>query len=329
MVDATGRPPADLSVGGDPTLGLFGPGSLVWKVDREAAVLVGSGARALLLQVAHPKVAAAVAEHSRYGEDPMGRLQGTLDAIYAFGFADTPEALQWVHRVNDIHEHVRGSLPLAVGARATGEPYSALDPTLLLWVYATLIDSALVAYDHFVGRLSPVEQDGFYQEMRRVGHVWGIPPALFPPTLAALRDWMQEMIATGQVAVSEQGRTVAGRLVRPPARWMPEPLFLPVALNAIWLLPPVIRRQFGFRWGPRRAAFMRVLAAASRRLLPFLPPVVREVPWSRAANRRVKNASPGGSGVAAGGGTGRRPGEGSPHGSRTRTSQVAPAKAPR
>ena len=281
------------------------------------AVLVGSGARALLLQVAHPKVAAAVADHSRYAEDPMGRLQGTLDAIYAFAFADTSAAMDRVQRVNRIHDPVRGSLPAAVGAHPAGDPYDAHDPTLLLWVYATLIDSSLVAYERFVAPLSEAERDGYYQEMRRVGHVWGIPPELFPGSLVALRVLMDEMIAGGLVAVGEQGRTVARRIVQPPARWMPEPLFLPVALNAIWLLPPELRRQFGFRWGPRREAFMRALAAVSRQLVPLLPPIVREVPWARAAERRVRSASPMGRGRPAG------PGEGSTYRSGTIASPSA------
>src|SRR5438105_11129581 len=108
---------------------------MTWRVDREVAVLFGSGSRALLLQVAHPKVAAAVADHSRYRSDPLGRLRDTLDAIYGFAFepADRVEAI--VGNINKLHSHVQGVTP-------SGEPYSALDPHLLLWVYATLIDSS-------------------------------------------------------------------------------------------------------------------------------------------------------------------------------------------
>src|SRR5436305_11494123 len=108
---------------------------MTWRVDREAMVLLGSGSRALLLQVAHPLVAAAVAAHSRYRSDPLGRLRDTLDAIYSFAFADTQRALGVVQSINGLHAHVQGRAP-------SGEPYSALDSHLLLWVYATLIDSS-------------------------------------------------------------------------------------------------------------------------------------------------------------------------------------------
>src|SRR5690349_13092641 len=104
---------------------------MVWRVDREAAVLLASGPRALLLQVAHPKVAAAVADHSRYASDPLGRLERTLDAIYSFAFADLPTARAAVARVNRRHGPVKGTLPDAVGAHPAGDAYDALDPTLL------------------------------------------------------------------------------------------------------------------------------------------------------------------------------------------------------
>src|SRR5438067_11677283 len=116
---------------------------MTWRVDREAMVLLGSGSRALLLQVAHPKVAAAVADHSRYRSDPLGRLRDTLHAIYGFAFADSRRAGRIVARINALHSRVIGTTP-------EGAAYAARDPHLLLWVYATLIDSSLLAYDTFV-----------------------------------------------------------------------------------------------------------------------------------------------------------------------------------
>src|SRR2546421_2127774 len=139
---------------------------MTWRVDREAMVLLGSGSRALLLQVAHPKVAAAVAEHSRFRSDPVGRLRDTLDAIYAFAFADTSTAHQVIATITHLHSAVRGATP-------AGEPYAALDPHLLLWVYATLIDSSLVAYETFVAPLAPTDRDRYYAELRAVGPLWG------------------------------------------------------------------------------------------------------------------------------------------------------------
>ena len=71
--------------------GLFGPDSLTWRVNREGALLLGGG-RALLLQVAHPLVAAGVSQHSNYREDPFGRLYRTLDTVTTIVFGSASDA---------------------------------------------------------------------------------------------------------------------------------------------------------------------------------------------------------------------------------------------
>ena len=257
---------------------------MVWKVDRELAVLLASGPRALLLQVAHPLVAAGVIDHSRFETDPLGRLHGTLDAIYSFAFADRARAAARVRAVTQRHGHVRGSLAEACGAHPAGAGYSALDPELLLWVYSTLIDSSLLAYDTFVRPLTPRERDDYYQEMRRQGGVWNIPAAVFPASLLELRRWMDEQIASGQVAVSAQARRIARRILAPPVRWLPRASFAPLALVAVGLLPEPLRVGFGYRWGARRQLALERAAALSRAVVPRLPAALRDVPWARAAH---------------------------------------------
>jgi uncharacterized protein (DUF2236 family) len=257
--------------------GLFGPGSVTWQVDREIAVLLGSGARALLMQVAHPLVAAAVAEHSRYRSDPIGRLRETLEVIYGFAFAETERAAALVESVTRRHMAVSGQAP-------DGRAYSALDPELLLWVYATLIDSSLLAYETFVGVLAATERDAYYAEFRRNAPLWGISAAQCPDTLDDLRRWMRELIRSGQVAVSPQGRDIGQFILRPPHMRV---LTLPLEVITVWLLPAELRRGFGFSWGPRRERLMRGVAAASRATIPRLPRVLRDLPIARAAERRV------------------------------------------
>jgi uncharacterized protein (DUF2236 family) len=272
-------PTANLSA--PPEHGLFGPGSVTWRVDREIAVLLGSGARALLLQVAHPKVAAAVAEHSRYRTEPLGRLLDTLDAIYGFAFEDARRVEQIVQHINGLHRGVRGLTP-------DGEPYSAHDPHLLLWVYATLIDSSLLAYETFVAPLEPAERDLYYAEFRLAGPIWGIPPEHFPSGLDELRGWMADMIDRGEVQITRQGREVGRYILEPPVWWLPAPLSIPLRVVTVWLLPPTLRGGFGFAWGPRRETFMQRAAACSRAIVPRLPHLVRDLPLARAADRRVK-----------------------------------------
>jgi uncharacterized protein (DUF2236 family) len=257
---------------------------MTWRVDREVTVLLGSGSRALLLQVSHPKIAAAVADHSRYRSDPLGRLRDTLDAIYGFAFEDTRRVEDILNGINALHRRVRGCTP-------DGDAYSALDPHLLLWVYATLIDSSLLAYDTFVQPLGPAEREGYYAEFRRAGHLWGISADLFPDSLGGLRAWMADLIANGEVHVTPQGRHVGRYILEPPVWWLPAPAALVLRLFTVWLLPPTLRSGFGYAWGPRREKLMRAVAASSRLIVPRLPHAVRDLPLARAAERRVRGVA--------------------------------------
>ena len=254
---------------------------MTWRVDREIAVLLGSGSRALLLQVAHPKIAAAVVDHSRYRSDPLGRLRDTLNSIYGFAFNDMDGVDRIVQHIYALHSRVHGQTP-------DGEPYSALDAHLLLWVYATLIDSSLLAYETLVARLEPTERETYYTEFRRAGHVWSIPPEDFPETLARLREWMASLIASGEVHVTSQGRQVGRYILEPPVWWLPPPAALALRLLTVWLLPQPLRSGFGYSWDPRREKIVRSLAACSRIVVPRLPRALRDLPLARAADRRVR-----------------------------------------
>ena len=267
-----------------PEFGLFGPGSVTWRVDREIAVLLGSGSRALLLQVAHPKVAAAVADHSRYRSDPLGRLRDTLDAIYGFAFEDKRRVERILEHIHALHTRVRGQT-------LDGEPYSALDPHLLLWVYSTLIDSSLLAYETFVAPLEQAERERYYAEFRDAGPVWGIPPECFPDSLASLRRWMANLIENGEVHVTPQGRHVGRYILAPGAWWMPPPAALLMRFVTVWLLPPPLRAGFGYDWGPRRERLTETVAALSRTVVPRLPHLMRDLPLARAADRRVRGVA--------------------------------------
>jgi uncharacterized protein (DUF2236 family) len=266
-----------------PELGLFGPTSTTWRVSREIVVLLGGGARALMLQVAHPKVAAAVADHSRYRSDPLGRLSDTLNAIYGFTFADMRGVERILDHVHHLHTHVYGHTP-------DDRAYSALDPHLLLWVYATLIDSSLLAYETFVSPLAASERDVFYAELRSAAPRWGIRASELPGSLVDLRAWMANLIASGEVRVSPQARSVGRDILEPRVWWVPRPVELLMRELTVWLLPPPLRMGFGYTWGPRREQVMSRLSACSRTIVPRLPHIARDLPVARAAYARVRRA---------------------------------------
>src|SRR5881628_4100800 len=147
--------------------GLYPEGSITRRVNRENVLLLGGG-RALLMQLAHPKVAAGVDGHSDFRSQPIRRLRRTIRMTMAIVFGDRETALAAARAVNQTHGRVRG------------EGYRALDPDLLLWVHATLVDSALVTYETFVKPLSEREREDFYQESKLLGGLLGIPQETFP-----------------------------------------------------------------------------------------------------------------------------------------------------
>src|SRR5260370_40958496 len=130
--------------------GSFPDDSIIRRVNRENVLLLGGG-RALLMQLAHPLVAAGVDEHSDFRDRPIRRLRRTVQMMMAIVFGDRETALAAARSVNRVHGRVQGA------------GYRALDPDLLLWVHATLVDSSLATYETFVRPLRDEEREGFYQ----------------------------------------------------------------------------------------------------------------------------------------------------------------------
>src|SRR5438309_9285955 len=159
--------------------GLYADDSITRRVNRENVLLLGGG-RALLMQLAHPKVAAGVDEHSDFRSHPVRRLRRTIRMTMAIVFGDRDTALAAARAVNQAHGRVRGA------------DYRALDPELLQWVHATLVDSALVTYETFVKPLAAREREDFYQESKLLGEVLGVPHDHFP---ASLRDFNEYVLA--------------------------------------------------------------------------------------------------------------------------------------
>jgi uncharacterized protein (DUF2236 family) len=264
---ARGRP-------GDP--GLFGPGSLAWRINRESVLLLGGG-RALLLQVANPMVAAGVADHSDFTANPYDRLWRTVDAALMVIFGDTEQAATAVERVTRIHGHVRGV--------RGGRPYSALDPDLLLWVHATLVESSIAAYDAFVHPLPFAVRERYYLEMQTMGTAFGVPDELHPSSYAAFRAYMDDTIAG--LEIDDECRAIARQVLSPP---MPAPLVpagLLGGLGSIGLLPPRVRSELRLRWNRGTELAFHAMAAGLRATVPLLPSDVRFWPHARHALHRV------------------------------------------
>ena len=254
------------------------------KVNREAVVLLGWG-RAILLQLAHPLVAAAVKDYSHFDKSAGGyvrRVRRTVGGMLTITFGSPQAARETIERINGIHRRVHGTLKSAVGTFPAGTPYSATDPRLLNWVHATIVESMVVAYEQLVAPLSEADRDQFCVEAAETGRWLGIPPDLLPLRFRVLQEYLQSMYESGDIAVGPDARALAAGLFSPPLG-PAVPLFRVTRMVTAGLLPDAIRDGYGFAWDARRARSFRAAMGVIRRLRRLLPPVLREWPMARAA----------------------------------------------
>jgi uncharacterized protein (DUF2236 family) len=264
--------------------GMFGPDSEAWRLDREAMLLLGAGPRALLLQLAHPAVAAGVAEHSDFRADPWRRLDGTLRSYLRIIYGSTDAARAEIRRLNGLHRTI------------TGQGYDARDPTLSLWVHATLVDSTVVANGAWAGPVSRERAARFYDETKPIARAFGVPEAMLPADLVAFEAYLREQLAPGgPVVVGSTARDLAESILHPPLPGVLGRLPVPSRLYdwTLWpslgLLPAVVREAYGFRWGPLERAVSAWLVTAWRAWNPLLPRSFRQMPQALAAERRIRS----------------------------------------
>jgi uncharacterized protein (DUF2236 family) len=239
---------------------MFERGDVIRRVDGEAVLLLG-GPRAVLMQLAHPSVAAGVADHSDFRNDTFGRLRRTLEVTTTMVFGTEAQATQAAAALRAVHD------------RVTGDGYRANDPELLLWVHATLVDTALRVHGRFLAPLSPADAERYYQQSAVLAEAIGVPRSMQPDDLADFRDYVRTMV--GSLEVTDRARDVARSVLHPPIPLVAEPFAEVARQITVGLLPPPLRRQFGFRWDRRRAAALDAASLASRRVLPLVPTPLR------------------------------------------------------
>lgn len=242
--------------------GYFAPESVIRRVGNTPLVPFLGGGPAVLLQVAHPLVAAGVAEHSAFRRNLWRRLVRTLRALYLITYGSRHEADAAGLAVQRVHEGVRGVTRTRLGRYPPGTAYAACDPELLLWVHATLVESSLAVYTRFVEPLTAREQERYYEEMTVVARLFGVPGSVIPPTLRAFREYWAEQLAGDTLTVTPPAREVAAAVLDAP---LPGPLRLVVPahrLSTAGLLPPRLREEYGLRWSPLHELALPLAARA-------------------------------------------------------------------
>jgi len=270
-------------------LGVFGPESATWKINRESALFLGS-ARAALLQLAHPWVAAALAEHSKVLDQPIKRFHNTFRVVFTLVFGSLDQALNAARHLHALHTRIRGQMPENVARYRSGSPYEANEVAALRWVYATLIETAVLAYEAAMGPLAADERERYYRETKTLAALFGIPADALPEDWEAFAAYNRAMHASDALGVSGGARAIAENLLAGAGSWIRLPLWYK-ALTAKWM-PERFRAEFALQFGTgeQRAAerALRLLPGIYRRM----PAAVRFTgPWheaqARLAGRRV------------------------------------------
>ncbi len=247
------------------------------RIGRESITMLGGG-RAILMQLAHPLVAAGVNEHSYFRKDPMTRLAQTMRLMLTIVFADQDQVRHAVHQFNAVHKHVRGSLREDQGKFPKGNPYTAQDPGLKLWVHATLIDTSLLVYEAFVTRLSTKERSRFYDESKVIGGWLGIPESVIPATLRDFEQYMEEMLEGDTLAVTRLTRDLANDVLHPNAGLLPRSSLGIVRFATAGLLPSRLRRDYALKWGPSQERLLEAMSRMYRLARPLTPKSIALMP---------------------------------------------------
>jgi uncharacterized protein (DUF2236 family) len=274
----------------EPLAGIFGPASITWRVSRESVLFLGAG-RALLLQLAHPWVANAIAEHSRTLLDRIGRFHRTFDVTFTMIFGTLDQAVGAALRLHRRHAAICGVLPSAIGTFAEGSTYRANEVSALRWVHSTLTETTIMVHDLILPPLTADERDRLYAESRVYAALFGIPEHLMPKRWADFVAYNEEMLSSNILSVGDAAREVVAQIFAPQeAGWRVPRWYRDLTAH---LLPHTLRSAFGLGYSQVQRRRAERAIARIRWLYPMLPSRLRYVaPYHEAVGRLAGRAAP-------------------------------------
>jgi uncharacterized protein (DUF2236 family) len=256
-------------------VGLFGPDTVTWRIHADPSMVVG-GIRALLIQALNPLAMAAVEQSKVFQVDPWGQLERTVNYVLTTTYGDTRSALAAGARVRAVHSRVRGIDDV------TGLPYSADDPALLLWVHCAEVDSFLVAYRAYGGKLSDEDADRYAGEMVKAAELVGLSRGAVPDTAKDLRDYLDRARMLCVTPAAREGLTF---LLAAPIPLPRQVLWKISVAAAIAILPRRIRELYGLPWFERADPLVRFPVFSLYRAINVLFPRPRLVREALASGR--------------------------------------------
>lgn len=265
---------------GDP--GYFGPQSMMWKINKEITVLFG-GARALLMHAAHPLIAAGARQTSFYQRDPWKRLIRTLSLQNSVTFGTKQEADDSAHRINKLHEVIKGKDPVSEGI------YDALDHEQLLWVHACLQISSIYFYEKTVKKLSTEEKDKYHKENMIAADLVLVDTKKMPQTHDELKEWVtQKSREKDYLMITDVAEDVKDIIAGGPVPKHIKPIWPFIAFTAFQTLPEEFKEVYGIKTSNFKQFVVNINLGMLKYTRPFLPPFFRLIAPARWANQRIK-----------------------------------------
>jgi uncharacterized protein (DUF2236 family) len=261
--------------------GILAPDSVARRINREVFLILG-GQAAVLMQIAHPLVAAGVHQHSNFRRSPLRRLVRTADTTLAIVYGDRLTAERALRQIDHAHGPVRGKA-------ADGRSYRARDPELLLWVEATLVLTSLRWYESVMGRLPDPERGTYWEEAKFFARELGVPEAMLPATIADLERYEAAMLARD--AAPDGVAALVAREILHPYRWLPNFAYWPSDALAAGLVPPSLHGPFGLRYGRSQRLFHRGVIVATGFLRNVLPRFITVMPHARRYEDAMRRRS--------------------------------------
>jgi uncharacterized protein (DUF2236 family) len=265
---------------GDP--GYFGPHSMMWKINKEITVLFG-GARALLMHAAHPLIAAGARQTSFYQRDPWKRLIRTLSLQNSVTFGTKKEADESAHRINKLHEVIKGTDPVSKGN------YDALDHEQLLWVHACLQISSIYFYEKTVKKLTTTEKDKYHSENMIAAELVLVDIKQMPRTHDELKEWViLKSREKDYLLITDVAEDVKDIIGGGPVPKHIKPIWPFIAFTAFHTLPPEFKEIYGIKSSKFKISLVSFNLLILKYTRPFLPPFFRLIAPARWANQRIK-----------------------------------------
>jgi uncharacterized protein (DUF2236 family) len=210
---------------------------------------------------------------------PRSRLYRTIDVTTKIAFGDRETSAAAGAALRRVHARVTGEA-------SDGTPYAANRPDLLLWVWATLLDTSLCVYSRYVGSLGRDDVERYYAEQSRFALACGVPDGAWPDGYDAFRDYFDTTVED-VLHPSDDSRRIAAAVLGSGVPLPLRPVSATLNLATIGLLPPTLRERFGYEWGPGRQALLDASSFTLRQAIRLLPSPLRELPAARAASRRA------------------------------------------